>query len=87
MSSRSPKKVSIVATQRDTSFDDSNFSENSSGSLPSAGQDRYHVSIPQGGQLLYNHYLAIKPTSTGLEIKISIGQKVRQHENFKSPKK
>jgi hypothetical protein len=29
----------------------------------------------------------VKPTLTGLEIKISIAQKVRQHENFKSTKK
>jgi hypothetical protein len=64
-----------VPTQLDIFFDESNFSINSNGSLPSAGRDGCHISIPKSTQLLCNHKLIVKLTLAALEIKISTIEK------------
>jgi hypothetical protein len=66
-----------VPTQSDTYFDESNFSENSSGSLASESHDRCHISKLKDALLLRDPKLIIKLTLTGLGIKISIAQKAQ----------
>jgi hypothetical protein len=75
-----------VATQRDTSFDDSNFSDNSNGSLPSADRDGWHISKQKDAQLAHHYNLIINSALPALEIKISITQKAQIRDSIFDPK-
>jgi hypothetical protein len=75
-----------VPTKKETSFDTIEVSQNVGISPNSASHEKYHILIPQGGQLLCNHKLTVKVTSSRLIKKLSIIKKDEIQDEIFNPK-